>query len=85
MIGPYIILFQQEVLETLPYVVENEFDWPHMSASTGYTNITWEIVDGPVDSVYLRLRERNRCNHRDYQNICVNGADSFKILNYVKK
>jgi acyloxyacyl hydrolase len=29
---------------------------------------------GPIDSIYLRMRERNRCNHRDFQNIGVNGA-----------
>lgn len=28
-----------------------------------------------LESVYLRMRERNRCTHRDYQNIAVNGAD----------
>lgn len=27
-----------------------------------------------VDSLYLRLRARNRCNHRDFQNVGVNGA-----------
>ena len=80
----YNFLFQ-EILETLPYIAENEFDWPHMSATTGYRNVTWSVIEGPVDSVYLRLRELNRCNHRDYQNMCVNGADSFKILKYMKK
>src|SRR5690606_10807817 len=36
---------------------------------------------GVVDSIYLRLRQRNLCNHRDYQNICVNGACSNYIAN----
>ena len=30
----------------------------------------------------MKLRERNRCNHRDYQNLGVNGADSFKMQQY---
>jgi len=29
---------------------------------------------GPVNSIYLFLRERNLCNHRDYQNLGLNGA-----------
>ena len=31
------------------------------------------VLHGPVDSVYLRMFDRNHCNHRDYQNIAVNG------------
>ena len=27
-----------------------------------------------MKSIYQRLRERNLCNHRDFQNIGVNGA-----------
>ncbi|EFA78312.1 hypothetical protein PPL_08963 [Heterostelium album PN500] len=56
--------------------IENELDWPHRSSYTGWVPSTAEI---PVDSIYLRLRERNLCNHRDYQNTGVNGADSFKV------
>jgi hypothetical protein len=33
----------------------------------------------PLDSIYLRLRARNRCNHRDFQNIGVNGARSTSM------
>lgn len=29
-----------------------------------------------VDSIYLKLWNRNHCNHRDYQNIAVDGARS---------
>jgi len=29
-----------------------------------------------VDSIYQRMRNRNRCNHRDYQNLSVDGARS---------
>lgn len=32
---------------------------------------------GWTDSLYLRLRRRNRCNHRDLQNISQNGMLSF--------
>eukprot|EP00058_Branchiostoma_floridae_P008751 XP_002594239.1 hypothetical protein BRAFLDRAFT_65090 [Branchiostoma floridae] len=43
----------------------------------GHMNNTFgEVIKGPVDSIYMRLRERNRCNHRDYQNIGVNGGRS---------
>ncbi len=52
------------------WVFTNELDWPMLSAGTAYFNSTenWEeVIQGPVDSMYLRFRERNRCNHRDYQ------------------
>jgi hypothetical protein len=35
----------------------------------------------PLSSVYLKLVERNRCNHRDFQNLAVNGADS--VLSFI--
>ena len=59
-------------------MVENEFDWPMESAATGYMQSEWDPVkvEGKVVSLYTQLLERNRCNHRDYQNIAVNGADS---------
>jgi hypothetical protein len=45
-----------------------QLDWPHLSSATGFFNSTESV---PVDSTYLHLRDRNRCNHRDYQNIAV--------------
>lgn len=69
----------ETVLKDLPFAVENEFDWPMLSTTTGYKNSTWDVIRGPVDSFYLRLRELNRCNHRDYQNIGVNGDNSDQM------
>lgn len=66
----------EPILKDLPFAMENEFDWPMLSSTTGYKNTTWDVIQGPVDSIYLRLRELNRCNHRDYQNIGVNGDNS---------
>lgn len=65
-----------DVFKDLFFVLENEFDWPMMSSETGFTNSTWPDISGPVDSSYLRLREINLCNHRDFQNLGVNGARS---------
>lgn len=58
--------------------VENELDFPMLSWSTGHMSTAdfYPDVDGPVDSIYMRLRENNLCNHNDYQNIGVNGASS---------
>ncbi|CAH1270439.1 AOAH [Branchiostoma lanceolatum] len=65
------------VFKDLLFILENEIDWPELSAATGHMNNTFgEVIKGPVDSIYMRLRERNRCNHRDYQNIGVNGGRS---------
>jgi acyloxyacyl hydrolase len=66
-----------ETFSDLLEILEDELDWPEMSSASGYMNETWVGYPvGPVDSVYLRMRERNLCMHRDYQNIGVNGARS---------
>jgi len=59
--------------DDLFFVAEMEVDWPHMSGYTGFLN------DSMVDSIYLRMRERNLCNHRDYQNMGVNGARADSV------
>ena len=77
----------QTVFHNLLFVLENEFDWPMMSGYTGFLNHTdWpQIISGPVDSVYKHVVTRNLCNHRDYQNIGKNGADSFDMNNILVK
>ena len=63
----------QESLKSLPFAVENELDWPQLSLVTGYTQSKWSVATGKMDSIYNRLVQRNRCNHRDYQNLAING------------
>ncbi|NWQ77874.1 AOAH hydrolase, partial [Columbina picui] len=58
----------------LPMAFTDEFDWPQFSEITGFLNST---IGGWTDSLYLRLRSRNRCNHRDLQNISQNGIMYF--------
>uniref|UniRef100_A0A8D2J877 Acyloxyacyl hydrolase n=1 Tax=Varanus komodoensis TaxID=61221 RepID=A0A8D2J877_VARKO len=57
-------------------VVSDELDWPQFSEVTGFLNST---VGGWTESIYLELLRRNRCNHRDYQNLSKNGAASGNI------
>eukprot|EP01129_Flabellula_baltica_P007524 TRINITY_DN2938_c0_g1_i1.p1 TRINITY_DN2938_c0_g1~~TRINITY_DN2938_c0_g1_i1.p1 ORF type:complete len:574 (-),score=111.19 TRINITY_DN2938_c0_g1_i1:30-1751(-) len=58
-------------------ILTNEMDWPMMSSVTGYEENTWSGHPvGKVSSTYLKILERNKCSHRDYQNIAVNGARS---------
>lgn len=72
-------------LRNLTGVLLDEFDWPQYSFATGFKNITDpELIQGDVDSIYLRMRKRNLCNHRDYQNVCRNGATSFDLVKNVK-
>ena len=83
-------LTSREMSETaykdLLLVLENEFDWPMMSSTTGFMNSSWpESISGEVDSSYLRLLELNRCNHRDYQNIGVNGARASAMADEIVK
>jgi len=66
----------------LLYVLENEFDWPERSAFTGFEPNSTGV---PIDSLYKRLRERNLCNHRDYQNVGVNGCRSGAMASDVIK
>ncbi|GLH07812.1 Acyloxyacyl hydrolase [Gryllus bimaculatus] len=69
----------------------DELDWPQLGFMTGYENSSEPLLIkdrqcflGKSDSIYWRLRNHNRCNHRDYQNVCRNGANSFDILSYVE-
>ena len=64
-------------------LIQNEADWPQLSTVTGHMNDTTGLTPGPVDSIYLRMRQRNRCVHRDYQNIGVNGASSDNVRRYM--
>lgn len=58
-------------------VLRHEFDWPHKSWSTGFA----DEVQG--ESIYMRLRQRNLCNHRDYQNLGVNGNRARHFVDQV--
>lgn len=76
----------KETYKDLLLVLENEFDWPMMSSSTGFMNSSWPVsISGEVDSTYLRLLELNRCNHRDFQNIAVNGARAGPMADEIVK
>ena len=70
----------------LPAEALMEFDSPQCSWATGHLAANSTSAGGacpaaelPLDSFYLKLRERNRCNHRDFQNIGVNGARSTSM------
>ncbi|NXL60023.1 AOAH hydrolase, partial [Chordeiles acutipennis] len=62
----------------LPMAFTDELDWPQFSEITGFLNST---IGGWTDSLYLRLRRRNRCNHRDLQNISQNGMRTYSSIN----
>ncbi|EDO31678.1 predicted protein [Nematostella vectensis] len=76
----------EEVFSHAPFIVANEADWPQLSLYTGFlSNINWAVEKGNATSIYLKLAARNRCNHRDYQNLAKNGADSFDVNNILIK
>ena len=68
----------------------NELDQPACSWGTGHNAPEdcpyQEPVPGVegVISLYSQLRDRNRCNHNDFQNIGVNGADIQSSYDQVK-
>ena len=57
-----------EAFKHLAFIVENEADWPQLSATTGHLQNDWSVISGNTSSLYLKLWERNKCNFRDYQN-----------------
>ena len=74
-----------EIFTNITDVVSREADWPDVSFATGFRNSTMpKLISGKTDSIYLRMRERNRCNHRDYHNLARNGANSSDTLYYMK-
>lgn len=78
-------LLSEQILTNLTSVLSNEFDWPDLGFATGFQNSSMpDLIQGQVDSIYLRMRERNLCNHRDYQNLARNGAESNNTLVYMK-
>lgn len=65
-------------------ILENELDWPDMSAGTGFHVNEWHgTPGGAVASAYLKNLETNRCSFRDYQNIAVNGARSSSMFSKI--
>jgi len=59
---------------------ENELDWPQCSSSTAHYNVSYcPASDLPINSLYMLMRERNLCMHRDYQNVGVNGGSSWNM------
>jgi acyloxyacyl hydrolase len=60
-------LFFRNMTNVIP-ALQNELDWPQNSWGTGYD----PAIQGK--SVYSYMRERNRCVHRQYQNIGYNGG-----------
>lgn len=80
-ISPEWITASQMALKSffdLPTALTNELNWPQLSGATGFLNGIKE------NSLYLRLRERNRCNHRDYQNLSKNGASSQNLEKFIE-
>jgi len=68
----------------------NELDFPMCSWGTGHVTpeecpYQYAIpgVDGVI-SLYTQLRERNRCNNNDFQNIGVNGARMTSSMGLVE-
>lgn len=69
-------------------LLEDELDYPMWSWSTGFNNGSdavgypgdWGPARQPVDSIYLRLAARNRCNTNFRENLSVNGARSTSVV-----
>ena len=79
--------WNDKTFKDLAEMGENEVDWPHLSWGTGFENVkpnyevdftsTNNVPD--TNSLYMRMREWNRCSHNDYQNNGVNGGDSVNM------
>ncbi|XP_077287637.1 acyloxyacyl hydrolase-like [Arctopsyche grandis] len=62
-------------VSTIIEILLDEIDWPELGFFSGFMNSTYpNLINGSVDSIYLRLRGDNLCSHRDYQNCAKNAA-----------
>lgn len=79
-IPPQVLNARSFNLSGVIELAANEADWPQCSWSTGWRDPALCPAIKPLPaaydtgSIYQRLRARNRCAHRDYQNLGVNGA-----------
>ncbi|KDR21147.1 Acyloxyacyl hydrolase [Zootermopsis nevadensis] len=79
------LLMSEETFHNYTEPLLNEMSWPHLGFATGFMNTTEPLlIKGVTDSLYLKLRSRNRCNHRDYQNLSRNGASSYDGMTYIE-
>jgi acyloxyacyl hydrolase len=67
-----------------------ELDWPFCSWGTGHyqkpDQCQAQLAHAvPLDSFYLKLWRRNKCNFRNFQNIAVDGADSGAMSSKIVK
>lgn len=62
-------------------VLADEFDFPQNSAYTAW-GPTPPGSKIPLQSIYKEVVRRNKCNHRNYQNLAVNGGDSYNVQVY---
>ena len=65
-------------------VLSDEFDLPEYSAYTGYVENNPQMPLYPLRSIYKEVVRRNQCNFRDFQNVAVNGGDSYNVQTYVQ-
>lgn len=70
------------LISQLVYMLENELDYPEWSWGTGYDfgSDNTSFPEGDVDSLYMRLVKRNRCNNNFRENLSVNGARSTSVV-----
>ncbi|XP_075068663.1 acyloxyacyl hydrolase [Mixophyes fleayi] len=71
----------KESFSNMALAISNELDWPQFSMYTGFQNST---IGGWTQSLYLRIRDWNLCNHRDYQNIAKNGGAYDNLQKYMQ-
>ncbi|KAJ3425942.1 acyloxyacyl hydrolase [Anaeramoeba flamelloides] len=70
--------------DNLIELLEMEGDWPQKSWATGFDLTPNDMCEGDVNSIYLKMLERNQCNHRNYVNIAVNGMSSAGVYDLLK-
>lgn len=87
-----IIGSEEGTLEKFIETALNEGDAPQCSWATGHAKnkdcpfSPWpRPLPDTMQSFYMKLRNRNRCNHRDFQNISVNGARSGAVASGIIK
>eukprot|EP01086_Lenisia_limosa_P007577 TRINITY_DN27558_c0_g1_i1.p1 TRINITY_DN27558_c0_g1~~TRINITY_DN27558_c0_g1_i1.p1 ORF type:complete len:592 (-),score=140.46 TRINITY_DN27558_c0_g1_i1:65-1762(-) len=75
-------LWDHKTFDNFLPLLEDEMNRPSLGWITGFED---SAPDGPIDSLYLHMRKHNRCNHRHYQNLSVNGGKSTNNKDHVNR
>ena len=77
-------LFSTAAFEHLEFILENELDWPHMSATTGHVNVSWPNIIGKQKRILFMFNYVNILKVRLVRSIFVCSIVIIAIIVIIK-